>query len=232
MRYAFVTGASRGIGREVAKLLASKGYFVFLSGRSLESLEQTEKEIVANGGKAEIVQLDLLSLDEIKAIPDKVGKKTNHIDVLANIAGMYHDDEKHFFEIPFEDYPDEAIVKNVNAILIGHVLLTKYLVPFMDSSSSIVNMSGSFEEGETGVISDFLTKMGIEMFTKQLPLELKDKGIRVNALRPDFVYTENVRKYFPDVTKEEALDPEFVAKRVVEAAENTKLNGEILDIRR
>lgn len=232
MKYAFVTGASRGIGREVANELASKDYFVFLAGRSVESLEQTKREILESGGRCELVKLDLLSLESIKTIPSLVRQKTNHIDVLANIAGMYHDDEKHFFGIPFEKYPDDAIIKNVTGILVGHVLLTKYLVPFMDSASSIVNMSGSFDEGETGVISDFITKKGIELFTQQLPLELKDRGVRANALRPDFVYTENMRKFFPDVTREEALDPKFVAKRVVEVAEDTKLNGEIFDIKR
>lgn len=232
MKYAFVTGASRGIGREVAKELASKDYFVFLVGRDIESLEHTQKEITKNGGKTEIVQLDLLSLDDIKAIPAQIRQKTNHIDLLANIAGMYHDEEKHFFGIPFEQYPDEAIINNVNAILVGHILLTKYLAPFMDATSSIVNMSGSFDEGETGVISDFITKHGIELFTRQLPLELKERGVRVNALRPGFVFTENVKKFFPEVNEKEALDPKFVAKKVVEIAEDTKLNGQVIDIKR
>ncbi len=232
MNYTFVTGASRGIGREVAKELASRGYFVFIAARDTKLLEQTKKEILESGGKAEIVKLDLLSLESIKVVPAIVRQKTDKLNILANIAGMYHDDEKHFFGIPFEEYPDDAIIKNVNAILVGHVLLTKYLAKFFDSSSSIVNMSGSFDEGETGVISDFLTKKGMELFTQQLPLELKDKGVRVNALRPDFVFTENVRKFFPDVTQEEALDPKAVAKKIVDVAENTKLNGEIIDIKR
>ncbi len=204
MKYAFVTGASRGIGREVAKLLASKDYYVFIAGRDTKSLEETLGIILEEGGKAEIIVLDLLSLESIKSTPTLIKNRTDYLDVLANIAGMYHDEEKHFFGIPFEQYPDDAIIKNVNGILVGHVLLTKYLVPLMNSKSSIVNMSGSFDEGETGVISDFITKQGIETFTKQLPLELKDKGIRVNALRPGFVYTDNVKKFFPDVKPEEA----------------------------
>lgn len=204
---------------------------MFMAGRSGEELEQTKKQVLGLGGAADIVSLDLLSLESISAVPSIVRQRTDHLDVLANIAGMYHDDKQHFFGIPFEEYPDDAIIKNINAILVGHVLLTKYLVPFMNKSS-IVNMSGSFDEGETGVISDFITKHGIELITKQLPLELKDREVRVNALRPDFVYTENVRKFFPDVTKEEALDPVEVAKKVVEVAEDVMLNGQIVDIKR
>jgi len=232
MKYAFVTGASRGIGKEVAKALASKGYFVFLAGRDSNALDQAKEEIINAGGSAESVTLDLLSLENIKTIPNLIKEKTNHLDILANIAGMYHDDEKHFFGIPFEQYPDEAIIKNVNAILVGHILLTKYLVQFMDNNSSIVNMSGSFDDGETGVISDFITKHGIETFTKQLPLELKDKGIRVNALRPGFVYTESVKKFFPDVDPTEALDPKVVAQKIVEIAQDAQLNGQIVEMKK
>lgn len=232
MKYAFVTGASRGIGKEVSKELASKGYFVFLAGRDLKALDQTKLEISNAGGNTETVVLDLLSLENIKAIPNLIKEKTNHLDILANIAGMYHDAEKHFFGIPFEQYPDDAIIKNVNAILVGHILLTKYLVQFMDKDSSIVNMSGSFDDGETGVISDFITKHGIETFTKQLPLELKDKGIRVNALRPGFVYTESVKKFFPDVEPNEALDPKAVANKVIEIALNEQLNGQIMELKK
>jgi len=232
MKYAFVTGASRGIGKEVAKALASKGYFVFLAGRDSNALSHTKEEISNAGGSAESVTLDLLSLENIKTMPNLLKEKTNHLDILANIAGMYHDDDKHFFGIPFEQYPDDAIIKNINAILVGHILLTKYLVQFMDKDSSIVNMSGSFDEGETGVISDFITKHGIETFTNQLPLELADKGIRVNALRPGFVYTENVKKFFPDVNPEEALEPSVVASKIVEIAENESLNGQIVDLKK
>lgn len=232
MKYAFVTGASRGIGKEVSKELASKGYFVFIAGRDSKALEQTKVEIINAGGNVETVLLDLLSLENIKNIPNKVKEKTNHIDVLANIAGMYHDEDKHFFGIPFEKYPDDAIIKNVNGILVGHILLTKYIVPLMNNKSSIVNMSGSFDDGETGVISDFITKHGIETFTKQLPLELKDKGIRVNALRPGFVYTESVKKFFPEVDPTEALDPKIVAQRIVEISQDEKLNGQVVEMSR
>lgn len=232
MKYAFVTGASRGIGKEVAKKLSSKGYFVFIAGRDSKALEQTKIEIINAGGDAEAVILDLLSLENIKSIPDLIKNKTNHLDILANIAGMYHNDEKHFFGIAFEQYPDDAIIKNINAILIGHILLSKYLIHFMDNDSCIVNMSGSFDDGETGVISDFITKQGIETFTKQLPLELKDKGIRVNALRPGFVYTDSIKKFFPDVDPEEALEPSVVASKIVEIAENENLNGQIIELKK
>lgn len=232
MKNALITGASRGIGREVAIELSRKGYFVLLTGRDIKALGKTKKLIESNLGKAETIILDLLSPESIKSATTLVKQKVESLDVLANIAGMYHDDKKHFFDIPFEDYPDDAIIKNINSSLVGHILLTKYLVPVMKSGSSIINMSGTFDEGETGVISDYVTKNAIEIFSKQLALELKDKDIRSNCIRPGFVYTESVKKFFPNIQKEDALDPAFVAKRIVEVSGDVSLNGKVIEIKK
>ncbi len=232
MKNALVTGASRGIGREVAVELSKNGYFVFLTGRDRIALEETKRLITENNGTAEIIILDLLSLESIKSASTLVKKKIKVLNVLTNIAGMYHDDKMHFFDIPFENYPDEAIIKNINSSLVGHILLTKYLVEIMGQDSCVINMSGTFDEEEIGVISDFITKKANELFSKQLSLELKDRGIRSNCIRPDFVFTENVHKFFPDVKKEEALDPKYVAQRIVDVCENVNLNGEIIEINR
>ena len=232
MKNALVTGASRGIGREVAIELSKNCYFVFLTGRDRVSLEETKRLITENNGVAEIIILDLLSLESIKSASILVKEKIKVLDVLANIAGMYHDDKIHFFDIPFEKYPDEAIIKNINSSLVGHILLTKYLAGIMGQGSCVINMSGTFDEGETGVISDFITKKANEIFSKQLSIELKDRGVRSNCIRPDFVFTENVQKFFPDVKKEEALDPKYVAQRIVEVCEDPNLNGDIIEINR
>ena len=73
MKNALVTGASRGIGREVAIGLSKKGYFVFLAGRDKISLEETKKLINENNGTGEIIILDLLSLESIKS-PESLSK--------------------------------------------------------------------------------------------------------------------------------------------------------------
>ena len=232
MKNALVTGASRGIGREVAIELSKKDYYVFLTGRDKSALEETKRIIDENEGSAEIVILDLLDPESIKSASKIVKEKVKTLNVLANIAGMYHNDKIHFFDIPFEDYPDEAIIKNINASLVGHIILTKHLAEIMGNSSCVINMSGTFDEQETGVISDFITKKANELFSKQLSLELKGRGVRSNCVRPDFVFTENVQKFFPEVKKEEALDPKYVAQRIVEVCEDQNLNGEIIEINR
>jgi len=232
MKNALVTGASRGIGRQVAIELSKKGYFVFLAARDKVALGETKKIIEENNGASDLILLDLLSLDSIKSASALVKQKVNSLNIIANIAGMYHDDNKHFFNIPFEDYPDDAIIKNINSSLIGHILLTKHLVGIMDEGSCVLNMSGTFDDEETGVISDFVTKKAVEIFSNQLSLELKNKGIRSNCIKPDFVYTDNVKKFFPEVRKEETLDPNYVAKRIVDVCEDRELNGQIIEIKR
>lgn len=230
MKTALVTGASRGIGEQVSLELASKGYHVFLAARNRVALETVSKKIHKRGGTSELVSIDLLDLKSIKAACKHIKSKTQQLDLLANIAGMYHDDTRHFFNIPFEDYPDEAIIKNINASLVGHVLLTKQLVPLMRPGSCIINISGTFDDSETGVISDFLAKKAIEIFSKQVSLELKDKAIRSVCIRLGFVFTESVRKFFPAVQADEALDPTYVAKRIVSLSENTTNNGKIIEL--
>ncbi len=232
MKNALVTGASKGIGREISIELSKNGYYLFLTGRDISALEETKTIINKNGGFCEILIMDLLSPESIKDTSEIVKEKIQVLDVLANIAGMYHDDKIHFFDIPFENYPDEAIIKNINASLIGHILLTKHLSEIMKKDSCVINMSGTFDDEETGVISDFITKKANELFSKQLSLELKNKGVRSNCIRPDFVFTESVQKFFPDVKKEEALDPNYVAQKIVEICENPNINGEIIEINR
>lgn len=230
VKTAFVTGASTGLGKRVALETAKRGYFVFIAGRNTASLEDVKKQIISKSRSVGIVILDLLSLRSIKNAAQMVKNKRVKLDILANIAGMYHDEKQHFFNIPFEKYPDEAIIKNINASLVGHILLTKYFTPLMNNSSCVVNMSGTFDEGETGVISDYVTKHAIEIFSKQLSLELKDKGVRSNCIRPGFVFTESVQKFFPSVRSEEALNPEALASKIVDIAENIEINGEVIEI--
>jgi len=231
MKTAVVTGASTGIGKRVSIELAKKGYHVFLLARNNESLKEVVSLIESLGGRADAIVTDLLSRDSIFLSTKTIISKTNQIDLLANIAGMYHDKERHFFDIPFEEYPDHAIIENITSILIGHILLTKHLSTHFAYGASVINMSGTFDEGEIGVISDFITKKGMELFSKQLVLELEHRNIRSNAVRPGFMYTENVQKFFPNVKPTEALDPDAVAKIIVEIAEDKTLNGIIEEIK-
>jgi NAD(P)-dependent dehydrogenase (short-subunit alcohol dehydrogenase family) len=98
------------------------------------------------------------------------------------------------------------------------------------SGSSVVSISGTFGKEETGVISDFLAKKGLELFAEQLALELKDKNIRSNCVRLGFVFTENVQKFFPGVKTSETLDPKDVARQIVTTVEDTRLNGQIVEL--
>ncbi len=230
MKTAVITGASRGIGKQVSLELAHKNYKVFLIARDVVALEATKSEIEKLGGTAEIVVLDLLDANGIKAAAEIIKRHAKHLDILANIAGMYHDDKRHFFDIAFEAYPDHAIIQNINASLVGHVLLTKHLVPILKPGSCVMNTSGTFDTGEIGVISDYLAKKSIELFSRQLSLELKDKNIRSNCVRLGFVYTESVHTFFPGLKPEDALDPKQVAHRIVTIAEDDGVNGETIEI--
>lgn len=231
-KFAFITGASTGIGKALALELAKKGYFIFIAARNLENLNKVKVEIEKLGALAEVICMDLQNLQDIKDAVSKVKLQTSHIDILGNIAGVYHDDQRHFFGIDFENYPDEAIIGNIQTSLVGHILLTKHLLPVMSKGSCVINMSGTFDPDEVGVLPEYVTKKGIELFTKQLALEVANKGVRSNCVVPDYVFTENVQKFFPDLKKADVLDPVFVAQQIVGICENSSINGQIIEIKR
>ncbi len=90
-RIAFITGASRGIGRACALALSSAGVKVVLAARQLDKLEQVANEIRGAGGEAFVVPIDLASQDSIKEAFSKASKEFGRVDILINNAGLTRD---------------------------------------------------------------------------------------------------------------------------------------------
>lgn len=234
-KIAVVTGASRGIGREVSIELAGEGCDVLIIGRDEEKLNLTKQEILQIGRKCEIFVVDLRNLDQINTLLETIKSKYKNIDILCNVAGIYHSDSKTFFDIPYDEFPTEAITDSLEVGIRASMLLSKGLIPSMKKGGRIINTSGTFGKGEKagtfekGCMADLVTKKAIEVFTKQLAYELEDKNITVNAVCPWFVWTENVAKFFPE-TKDEAIPVNKVAKVYIDLIKSDK-TGEIVEVR-
>jgi len=234
-KIAMVTGASRGIGREVAIELAKEGCKVLIVGRDENKLNVTKQKILDLGGQCEMFIVDLRKVDQINILIEKIKNKYINIDILCNIAGIYHSDTQTFFDIPYEDFPTEAIIDSLEVGIRATMLLSKDLIPSMKNGGRIINKSGTFGKGEKigtfekGCMADLITKKAIEVFTKQLSYELEDKNITVNAVCPWFVWTENVAKFFPE-TKDDAIPVNKVAKVYIDLLKGEK-TGEIVEVR-
>lgn len=213
MKYALVTGASTGIGRAVAIELGNRGYKVGLVARNKEKLEEAKAMI----SDAEIFVCDFRDLDQIADLV----KKIDHVDLLINVAGLWHNEKEVYAGKNLEDFDKKTILDTYTVGLIAPTLLIRDLLPKMPKNSAIVNLTGTFIYGGKGQLPYFVSKRALEDLTVGLSEELEEKGIRVNCVSPADTTTDALLKYFPDDAIN-ANTPEQVAALVIEAAESTE----------
>jgi NAD(P)-dependent dehydrogenase (short-subunit alcohol dehydrogenase family) len=194
---ALVTGANRGLGFEVCRQLAARGYTVLLSGRDLTKVEAASAELAKSGSSVHALVLDAGDDDSVNAAVDTIAEKFGRLDVLVNNAGGNFDTNNLTTTVSM-DYVRETLEMN----LIGAWRVTQAMLPLLTKSSHarIVNVSsgaGAFESP----IAFGLTKMGgaapaysisktaLTALTVKLATELKDSGILINAVCPGWTAT-------------------------------------------
>ncbi|NTU47034.1 SDR family oxidoreductase [Candidatus Roizmanbacteria bacterium] len=228
MKIAVVTGASTGIGRSISIALASHGYFVYLLARRQEQLEQTKKLITDQGGQSESVVADLSSLDSVNEAIATIKNKAGSIEVLANIAGVWHGVDEVFAGKDFETFEQKVILDTYNVGTIVPTLLAHAFIPLMKSNGKIINLSGTFENGAKGWLPYYVSKRAIEDLTVALSQELEDRDIQVNCISPSDTATEAYAKFFPQYM-DEAINPEKIANKVLELVDpEDKLTGKVI----
>ncbi|MCI8383671.1 MAG: 3-oxoacyl-[acyl-carrier-protein] reductase [Clostridia bacterium] len=203
-KVALVTGATRGIGRQIAITLAQEGYDIALNYRKEnEELEMVRKEIEENNVKCLLVKGDVSCFEECETLVGKVIETFGKIDVLVNNAGITKD--MLLMRMKKEDF--EQVI-DVN--LIGTFNVTKHVIAFMLKARTgrIINISSVVGvSGNAGQTNYSASKAGIIGFTKSLAKEVASRGILVNAVAPGFIETN-----MTDVLKEEVK--EEIAKSI------------------
>ncbi|MCX6591777.1 MAG: 3-oxoacyl-[acyl-carrier-protein] reductase [Acidobacteria bacterium] len=199
-RTAFVTGASRGIGRACALQLAAAGYRVALGARNRELLEQVAQEIRAAGGEAFAVTIDLGSQESIKEAMATVAKEFGVITVLVNNAGITRDGLS--MRMKREDW--DAVL---NTNLSGAFFCCQQAMPGMmkERWGRIINIASVVGQmGNAGQANYVAAKAGLIGVTKTLAQELGARNITVNCVTPGFVDTD-MTAVLPDEVKEKML---------------------------
>lgn len=186
-KVALVTGASRGIGKAIALLLAENGADVAVNfAGSTAAAEAVAAEIEKMGRKAILVQGDVSQTEVCAAMMDKVVKELGRIDILVNNAGITRDTL--LLRMKEEDW--DAVL---NTNLKGVFNCTKAAVKYMakQRSGTIVNISSVVAlMGNAGQANYAAAKAGILGFTRSVAKEMAARGIRVNAVTPGFIKTD------------------------------------------
>ena len=187
-RVAIVTGASRGIGRAIAQQLARQGAVVVAAARD-ENARAVVDEIVASGGRAEAVSLDVTEPGAAEQLVAKTLEQHSRIDVLVNNAGIARD--QLLLRMKRDDW-DAVLATNLTAAFALSQAVLKPMIRQRGgriiSISSVVGQSGN-----AGQANYAASKAGLIGFTKALALEVASRGITANVVAPGLIETDMTR---------------------------------------
>ncbi|MCU1291823.1 MAG: 3-oxoacyl-[acyl-carrier-protein] reductase [Bryobacterales bacterium] len=233
---ALITGASRGIGKACAQMLAAAGHRTVLAARSTAKLEEVADKIRSAGSEAFVIEVDLASSESIAAGFSKAAKEFGRIDILVNNAGITKDG----LAVRMKK-PDWEAVLNTN--LSGAFYAIQHVLPAMmrERWGRIVNISSVVGEmGNPGQANYVASKAGLIGLTKSLAQELGSRNITVNAVAPGFIETD-MTHILPEELKKKMLDqtplrrmgtPEDIASAVkfLASDEASFITGHVLDV--
>jgi 3-oxoacyl-[acyl-carrier protein] reductase len=185
-KVAVVTGASKGIGAEIARSLAAEGASVIVNYASSKAgADNVVAGITAAGGKAVAVQADVSKQADITRLFAETKKAFGQLDILVNNAGVYA-------FAPLDQITEELFHQQFNLNVLGLLLTTKEATKYFNGSGgSVINISSAVTTlYPPGSATYTATKASVDAITVILSKELGLKGIRVNAINPGMIVTE------------------------------------------
>ena len=188
---AIITGASRGIGKGIAKVFALNGANVaFTFSKSVELAKKFEKELISLGVKAVAYQSDAANYSDSIKLIEKINTDFDNIDILVNNAGITRDNL--LMRMQEEDF-NQVIKVNLNSVFNMTKAVQKIMLK--QRSGSIINISSVVGvKGNAGQSNYAASKAGIIGFSKSIALELGSRNIRCNVIAPGFIETEMTEK--------------------------------------
>jgi 3-oxoacyl-[acyl-carrier protein] reductase len=218
-KVAVVTGASKGIGAEIARHLAREGAAVVVNyATSRSGADKVVADIKTNGDKALAVQGDLSKPDDVIRLFEETRKSFGKVDVLVNNAGVYQ------FS-PLAEVTPEHFHQQFNLNVLGLLLATREAAKLMpDSGGSVINIGSVAGKAAFPNMAVYAaTKAAVDSITRVLSAELGPRRIRVNSLNPGMVETEGT-------TAMGVTNAESEMRKVIEAMTPLGRIGRVDDI--
>ncbi len=234
-KIAIVTGASRGIGREVAKELAESGITVIANyNKSEEEAKKLQQELEEQNFKLEIFKADVSKREDVKKLVEYTIEKHGKIDILINNAGISE------YKL-FTDETDEDWDKLINTNLYSAFAMSQEVIPNMvhNKKGCIINISSiwGIVGGSLEVLYS-ISKAGLDGMTKALAKELGPSNIRVNSIAPGMINTKMNSKFtekeIEEIKEEIPLErlgnPQDIAKCVKWLIDDNYTTGQVISI--
>ena len=235
VKVSIITGSSRGIGREIAKVLARKEIKVVANyNKSEEAAKELKQELEEEGIKIDIIKADVSKREDAKRLVEFTLNKYGKVDILINNAGISE------YKL-FTDETDEDWNKIINTNLYSAFAMSQEVIPNMvhNKSGCIINMSSAW-----GVVGGSLeviysvSKAGLDGLTKALAKELGPSNIRVNSIAPGMIYTKMNEKFSKEELKEIEEEiplgkigkPSDIAKCIEWLLEDEYTTGQVISI--
>jgi len=211
-KVAVVTGAARGIGKGIAEALAAEGAALALVDvANLDNADETRRAIEAHGGRAIVIETDVTQMEAVERMASRVVEALGEIDVLVNNAGIVS--RKPILEDSVENW-DRVLRTN----LYGCFHCCRAIAPRMiarGGGGKIINISSIHGRVAKASMSSYCTsKAAIDMFTKQLSVELAPHRINVNAVAPGTISTEINLPLYKSTSPEHVELRDALMKRV------------------
>lgn len=232
---AIVTGASKGIGRQIARTLAREGMQVIANyNKSQKEAEDLKEQLESEGINIDIVKADVSKREEAKELAQYAIENYRKVDILVNNAGISE------YKL-FTDETDSDWERVINTNLYSAFVMSQEVIPNMvhNKKGCIINISSAWGQvgGALEVIYS-ISKAGMDGLTKALAKELGPSNIRVNSIAPGIINTgmnekfssEEIKQISEEIPLERIGEPEDIAKCVKWLIQDSYTTGQVIAV--